>query len=251
MTNLEMTILLRQINEVSKQLQADGLAFLRMKLCGENVVLPYRRRKGVAISCARGDDRIVHRLRKKAVDEIHVTATGDVFEQWATRLRDVDLIPADLRNFKAGLFGEPANLSLENIEPGGATVELFAFFKQRLVAHADAQKGFTGLNKFFDSAEQILALHRIEAIVKRTDAGQHDRSSTRYFPGLTHDADIRANFDQGFFNAPQVTRIVIKKCNHAERIDLLMRDATGRRNQAALRRVGRNSRPLISRMSTI
>ena len=121
--------LLCEIHKIFQQLQTDGLAFLRMKLRSEYVVLPNRRCKGVAVSRARGDNGIIQRLRKKAVDEIYVAAVGNIFKQWTIRLRDVDLVPADLRNFQSGLFRKSSNFAFENIQSRRAAVELLALLE--------------------------------------------------------------------------------------------------------------------------
>src|SRR6267378_589316 len=59
-----------QPEEILQQLQANLLAFLRMELRGEHVVLPDRRGKCFAIGRARGHEGFVRRLGKKAVHEI-------------------------------------------------------------------------------------------------------------------------------------------------------------------------------------
>ena len=46
----------RQFHKILQQLQADLLAFLRVKLRGENIVAPDGRRKGAAVIRARRDD---------------------------------------------------------------------------------------------------------------------------------------------------------------------------------------------------
>ena len=61
--------------------------------------LEHGRRELVAVIRARGDDARVRRLRVEAVDEIDVAAARDSVEHGARRLRNFDLVPADLRNF--------------------------------------------------------------------------------------------------------------------------------------------------------
>ena len=53
--------------EILQELQADFLAFLRMKLGGEDVFLPDRRGKRIPVPGPRGDDRRVLRLGKEAM----------------------------------------------------------------------------------------------------------------------------------------------------------------------------------------
>src|ERR1035441_5955364 len=88
-----------QIHKILQQLQADLLAFFRMKLRGINIVAPDGGREAVAVFGARGDDARIHRLRIKAVDEIDIAAAGNAAIQWAVWPRDFELVPADLRNF--------------------------------------------------------------------------------------------------------------------------------------------------------
>src|SRR6266446_9279679 len=115
-----------------------------MKLRGEHVIFPHRRRERATVIGARGHDGGIARLREKAVHEIDVTAAGNPMEQRAGRLGDLDLVPADLRNLEAGLFGEADDLAGKNPQPGRATVELLALLEQRLVTDADAEKGPAG-----------------------------------------------------------------------------------------------------------
>jgi len=66
---------------------------------GENVVFPDRRGKPLAVSRARRHDGFVRGFWKKTVHEINVAAAGNVAKQRTLRLRDFDLIPADLPGF--------------------------------------------------------------------------------------------------------------------------------------------------------
>src|SRR6266849_9116066 len=130
-----------QRHEIFEQLQSDALAFFRMKLRGEDVIFPHRRRERPAVVGASGHDGWIARLREKAVHEIDVTAARDPIEQRAGGLGDLDLVPADLRNLEAGLFGEADDLAGKNPQPGRATVKFLALLEQRLVTNADAEKG--------------------------------------------------------------------------------------------------------------
>src|SRR5208282_4693853 len=113
----------RQFHKIFQQLQADLLAFLRVKLRGVDIVAPDGRRKGVTVIRARRDDGFVRRLRKKAVHEINVAAAGDAAIERAIRLLDVELVPADLRDFQSGLLREADDAALKNAESGGAGIE--------------------------------------------------------------------------------------------------------------------------------
>src|SRR5208282_5748202 len=120
-----------------------------------------------------GDDAWIHRLRIKTVDEIDVTAIRHAAEQRAIRLHDFKLVPADLRNFQSMLFRKADDAALENAQARGATVEFFAPFKQRLIADADAEERFAGLDETAGGFEQLLLAQGVDAIVERADAGQH------------------------------------------------------------------------------
>src|ERR1035441_10353886 len=164
-----------KFHEVFQQLQADLLALLRVKLRRENVVAPDGRRKGVAVFRARGDNRLGRRLGIKAVDEIHVAAAGDAAIERAIGLHDFNLVPPDLRNLQSVLFGKADDAALEDAQPGGAGIKLVAPFKQRLIADADAEERFAGLDEVARGLEQFLFAQGIDAIVERADAGQHHR----------------------------------------------------------------------------
>ena len=182
-------------------MQADLLAFLRVKLRGVDIFAPDGRRKGVAVIRARRDDGFVRRLRKKAVDEINVAAAGDAAIERAISLHDVELVPADLRNFQPGLFREADDAALKNSESGGAGTEFLAPFKQRLIADADAEKRFAGLNEIARGFEQMLFAQRVDAIVERTDAWQNHRAGVADFARRLRDTHVRADLEQRFVDA--------------------------------------------------
>ena len=94
-----MSLDFRKLDEIFEQLQADFLAFLRVKLRGENIVAPDGRREIISVIRARRDDAGIQRLRIKAVHEINVTAAGNAAIERTIRPHDVELVPADLRNF--------------------------------------------------------------------------------------------------------------------------------------------------------
>ena len=101
------------VHKILQQLQADLLAFLRVKLRGENIVAPDGRRERFAVVRARRDDGRIHRLRKKTVDEINVAAAWNVTKKRTVRLRQFKLVPADLRNLQARLFGKADDFAFE------------------------------------------------------------------------------------------------------------------------------------------
>src|SRR5881394_1011465 len=100
------------LDEILQQLKANLLAFLRMKLRCEHVVLPDRRGETFAVRRPRCDNRRINRFGKKAVHEINVTAVSYVAQNRTTGSNHLDLVPADLRNLQSGLPGKTDNLSL-------------------------------------------------------------------------------------------------------------------------------------------
>src|SRR5277367_4747597 len=177
-----------QFHKVFQQLQADLLAFLWVKLRGINILAPDGRRKGVAVIRARGDEGFIHRLRKKAVNEINVAAAGDAAIERTIRPHDVELVPADLRDFQSGLFREADDAALKNSKSGGAGIEFLAPFKQRLIADADAEERFAGLDEAARGFEQFLFAQRVDTIVERADAGQNHRAGIADFARRLRDA---------------------------------------------------------------
>jgi hypothetical protein len=125
-------------------------------------------------------------------------------------LHDVNLVPADLRNFQSGLFREADDAALKNSESGGAGIEFLAPFKQRLIADADAEERFAGLDEIARGFEQFLFAQRVDAIVERADAGQHHRAGVADFVGRLHDAHVRADLEQRFVDAAQIAGAVVE-----------------------------------------
>src|SRR5437660_10181858 len=111
-----------------------------MKLGGKNIVTPDRGGKRFTVGSARGDNRLIERFGKKTVHKINVAACGDSQKERTTVLRQVDLIPANLRNFQSVPVGEPDHIAFENPQSGSATVELLASLEKRLVTHANPKK---------------------------------------------------------------------------------------------------------------
>ncbi len=181
-----------------------------MKLRGINIVAPDRRRKAVAIICPGCDDAGIHRLRVKAVDEINVAAVLDAAIERTVRLNNVELVPADLRNFQSWLFREANDAALKHAKSGGAGIEFFATFKERLIADADAEKGFASLDEIARCLEQFLFTQRIDAIIERADAGQNHRARIADFVRRLRNTHVRANLEQRFVNAAQVAGAVVE-----------------------------------------
>ena len=207
---------LRQLHKIPEQLQSDPLAFFRVKLRGKHVVLPNRRRKIFAVLRARGYDAGILRPGKEAVDEIDKAAVLNSTEERAIALDDVELVPADLRDFQAILFGKTHDAAFENSQAGSAGIKLFAPLKERLVADTDAEERFASLDEGTHSFEQFLLLHGVQAIVKRANARQHDGAGAAHFRRRLRDADVRAGLEQRLVHAAQIAGAVIQKSNHRQ-----------------------------------
>jgi len=205
----------RKPDEIPQQLQADPLAFLRMKLRGENVVLPDGRGEPFAVSRARRHDGFVRGFWKKTVHEINVAAAGNVAKQRTPRLRDFDLIPADLRDFQPGLCRETDDFTPKNSQPGGATVELVALVEQRLIPDANAEERSSGTDEIAARADHFLALERLQTIVERADTGQNRRPGIVQIGGTNGEANVRVEVTQRFVHAAQVARAIVNQSNHA------------------------------------
>jgi hypothetical protein len=201
---------LGQFYKIFQKLQADALAFFRVKLRGENIIAPDGGRKRRAVIRAGGDDGLVHRLRVKTMDEVHVTAARDSSIQRAFWIGNFNLIPTDLRDFQAGFFCETHNAPLKNPQPGGAGIEFLTFLKQSLVADANAQERTAGLDKFTRRFQQFLFAQRIDAVIESPDAGQHKATGIADLFGMLHQADLRADFEQRFVDAAQIAGAIIE-----------------------------------------
>src|SRR3974390_1249685 len=127
---MDMGSVFRQFNKIFQQLQADSLAFLRVKLRRKNIVAPDGGRKGLAVFRARGDNAAIRRLRIETVHEIDITAVRHTAKQGTIGLCFLKPIPADLRNFQPKLVRKPDDTSLENAETGGTRIKFLAPLKQ-------------------------------------------------------------------------------------------------------------------------
>src|SRR5258705_2791074 len=108
-------------DEIVQELQSHFLAFLGVKLRGEDVFSQNRISKGFSVSCLGGDNGRIHRLWKKAVDKIDVALVGDPLKQRAFRLGDLKLVPADLRNLQSIAIRKADNFALKNSHTRGTT----------------------------------------------------------------------------------------------------------------------------------
>ena len=164
----------------------------------------------VAVVRARGDDARIHRLRIKTMHKINVAAAGDAAIERTIRLHNLQLIPADLRDFVSGLFGETNHLALKNAEAGGAGIKFLAAFKQCLITHADTEKRFAGFDKIFRSFKQFLFAQGVDAIIERPNAGQHEAVRVTDFIGALHKAHVGSDLEQRFVDAAQVAGAVVE-----------------------------------------
>ena len=123
---------------------------------------------------------------------------------------------------------EADDLALEDAQPGGATVELLALLEQRLVADADAEERTAGLDELARGLQQRLLVERLDAIVERADARQHDGPRVGHFLGLPGDAHVCPDLEQRLVDAAQVAGAVVNQSNHGRRI--VRRRGSGRGN---------------------
>ena len=77
-----------------------------------------------------------------------MTAGFDAFKDWAVWFFKVNLVPANLRHFDS-IFCKPHHAAFKNTEAGGAGIEFFTPFKQRLITYANPEKRFAGSDETF------------------------------------------------------------------------------------------------------
>ncbi len=210
----KVVIISCQPHKISQQLQADFLAFFGVKLGGEDVVAPDGGGEGVAIFGAGGDDAGIGGLRVEAVDKIDVAAAGDAAVEGAVGAGDIDLVPADLRDFQTVFNREADHAAGENAQAGGAGVEFFAAVKQRLVTDADTEKWFAGVDEVAGGFQQFLFAEGVDAVIEGADAGQDQAAGVADLFRFLHQADVGTHLEQRFVDAAQVAGTVIKQSNH-------------------------------------
>jgi hypothetical protein len=189
-----------------------------MELSGVHVVLPNGRGEFFPIIRACRDDRDIHGTREKTVHEINVTVRGNVAKERAIGLDDFELIPADLRDFQAIGFGKAHDFALKDSQTGGATVELFTLLEQRLVTDTNAEERLATLNEVAGGLDQLLALHRVHAIIECAHAGQHRGAGMLQAMRRGETLDVSAKKPQRLLDAMQITRAIIDQCNHARSV---------------------------------
>lgn len=200
----------RQFNEVLQQLQSYLLALLWMKLGGEHIVLPHGRREVPAVIRAGRDDAGVLGLGKEAVDEVDVASVLDAAEQGTIRLRELNLVPADLRNLESFDLGEANHLASKHSNASRAAVELLAFLEERLVSDADSEKWAARRYEIANSGQQFLSLHGGDAVIERADAGKNDAACVLHAVRARCDVNVSSHFAESLFHAAQVAGPVIK-----------------------------------------
>src|SRR5689334_1627406 len=100
-----------------------------MELRREDVVLPNRRRKRFSVRGACRRNRCVLRLGIKTMYEIHEALVRNPSKNRATRLGDLNLVPANLRNFQARFLFETHYLPSKQPEARCAAIEFLAAFE--------------------------------------------------------------------------------------------------------------------------
>src|SRR5439155_21871186 len=204
-----------RLDKILEQLQTDPLAFFWMELRGKQVLLPNRRGEAFAVSGARRHDRWVNRFGEKAVHEINVHAARNVAQNRTIRSNHFDLVPTNLLNLQSRLLGKTHNLSLENSQSRRAATKLLALLEQRLVADADPEKQPARFDEIAARFEQVLLLQRVQAIVERSHARQHNGTRVLHLRRASDEAHIRFEIAQRLVHAPEVSAAVTDHRNHA------------------------------------
>src|SRR4051794_36175732 len=127
-----------------------------MKLRRKHIIPPNGRSECLAISRSGRHDGLIHWLRKKAVDEINIATVLDPFIKRTIGLRNLKLVPADLRDLQTIPIRETNDTALEQRQTGGATVKFFAALEQSLITHTDAQERAAGLDELPGSLQHGL-----------------------------------------------------------------------------------------------
>lgn len=68
------------------------------------------------------------------MDKVHVTAVLDSTINRAIRPRNLNPVPADLRNFEAGFFFKAHEFATKRPKSGGTRIEFFTFLEECLMA---------------------------------------------------------------------------------------------------------------------
>lgn len=204
-----------QLNKIPQKFQADVLAFFGMELGGENVAAPNGGRECFTILGSRRDNRLIYGPGEKAMDEINVAAGWNPSIKRTIRLRDIDLVPADLRNFQAGHFFETHDFAFIKTKTSRAAIELFTALEEGLVSDANTQERLPSLNETLYALKQFLPAHGCDAVVKRPDT-RKDRA-TRIFQcfGIARELHIGAHLAQRLLDTANVARAIIEKRYHA------------------------------------
>src|SRR6185503_13133927 len=129
------------------------------------------------------------------VNEIDIITVLDALEQGTIGLRNLQLIPSDLRNFQTVLVCEAYDAAGKDSESGGATVELLTLLKQCLITDADPQKRLSRLNERARRFEQFLFSQRIDAIIKSSHTRQNNPTRVLHFFRLSGDFYVRADLE--------------------------------------------------------
>src|SRR5258707_10596139 len=157
------------------------------------------------------------------MDEINITVFRHASEQRTLWFGQFQLVPPDLRNFESVACLEANHLPSKNSHPSRATVEFLAAFEQGLISDANPEKWPARADELTRRFEQRLFLHSMNAIVKCSDARQHDCSCIRHLARVLGDAYLCAHLEQRLMHAAQIAGTIIKQSNHANRLKGLPR----------------------------
>lgn len=119
------------------------------------------------------------------------------------------LVPSHVGDFADGV-GEADVFSgqkSEAFDAGG----FFAFFKEELVAEADAEEGFFGGKPLGDGFDEGAFLEVFHGVAKCANARQDNGGNFLELVGCGDSFDLCADFFEGFFDAAEVAASVVNQ----------------------------------------
>ncbi len=93
-------------------------------------------------------------------------------------------------------------------------LQFFASIKERLISDADSQKGLVGCDPCAHRIQKPLPLHGLNAVVKGAHTGKNDTLSAGQGLRCASPHHLPSRLAEGFFDAADVSGIVIEKRDH-------------------------------------
>src|SRR3990167_5786729 len=202
--------------EILQQLQAVGMALLRVELHGETRAIGQRRGEILAVMAATNHLLGIAGLDVVAVHEVEARQIRNIVPQ---RMLDrlTHLVPAHVRHLQLlavldHALAEEAHLAGEQADAVDPIV-LFAAFEQGLHADADTEKRPI----LTDLADQLIETQTLDlghAVADRTNPGEHHAIGFADHPGIAgHQHPAGADVLQGLGHRVQVAHAVIDNCD--------------------------------------